>query len=163
MPRLLYDDPSVCQPLTFTTSRGSDPGLSVLELTEVNDASLVTPDSPLRLSVPLALQSNEHVVPVAFDGEFFLPLGRVESRTAGETMIALDRLPPPLVDSRSLKGAIKIFFQKVVTKAVGMEFQYPILGAAMVAEDGAVKPIRDPFQVRDLVAKASVSWFLSMA
>ncbi len=52
----------------------------MLELTEVNDASLVTPDAPLRLSVPLALQSNEHVVPVAFDGEFFLPLGRVESR-----------------------------------------------------------------------------------
>ncbi len=69
-------------------------------------------------------------------------------------MIALDRLPPPLVDSRSLTGAIKIFFQKVVSKEVGLEFQYPILGAAMVAADGAVKPIRDPFQVRDRVAKA---------
>jgi len=154
LPSLLYDDPSVCQPLTFTTSRGFDPGLSVLELTEVNDASLVTPDSPLRVSVPLSLQSNEHVVPVAYDGEFFLPLGRVESRSADETVIALDRLPSPLVDSRSLTGAIKIFFQKVISKAVGMEFQYPILGAADVAPDGAVKPIRDQFQVRDRVAKA---------
>ncbi len=44
LPRLLYDDPSVCQPLTFTASRGSDPGLSVLELTDVNDPSLVTPE-----------------------------------------------------------------------------------------------------------------------
>ncbi len=154
LPRLLYDDPSVCQPLTFTASRGSDPGLSVLELTDVNDPALVTPDAPLRMTVPLALQTNEHVVPVAFDGEFFLPLGRVVSRSADETVIALDRLPPPLADSRSLTGAIKIFFQKVISKKVGLDFQYPILGAADVSPDGAVKPIRDTIQVRDRVAKA---------
>ena len=154
LPRLLYDDPSVCQPLTFTASRGSDPGLSVLELTDVNDPALVTPDAPLRMTVPLALQTNEHVVPVAYDGEFFLPLGRVESRSADETVIALDRLPPPLADSRSLTGAIKIFFQKMISKAVGQDFQYPILGAADVSPDGAVKPIRDTIQVRDRVAKA---------
>ncbi|MGZ3396350.1 MAG: DUF7379 domain-containing protein, partial [Isosphaeraceae bacterium] len=154
LPRLLYDDPSVCQPLTFTVSRGSDPGLSVLELTDVNDPALVTPDAPLRMTVPLALQTNEHVVPVAYDGEFFLPLGRVESRSADETVIALDRLPPPLADSRSLTGAIKIFFQKIISKAVGQDFQYPILGAADVSPDGAVKPIRDTIQVRDRVAKA---------
>ena len=157
LPRLLYDDPSVCQPLTFTVSRGSDPGLSVLELTDVNDPALVTPDAPLRMTVPLALQTNEHVVPVAYDGEFFLPLGRVESRSADETVIALDRLPPPLADSRSLTGAIKIFFQKIISKAVGQDFQYPILGAADVSPDGAVKPIRDTIQVRDRVAKARVA------
>jgi len=154
LPRLLYDDPNVCQPLMFTTSRGSDPGLSVLELTDVNDPTLVTPDAPLRVSVALPLQSNEHVVPVAYDGEFFLPLGRVESRSAEETVIALDRLPSPLVDSRSLTGAIKIFFQKVISKKVGQDFVYPILGAAEVSPDGAVKPMRDPFQVRDRVSKA---------
>ena len=154
LPRLLYDDPSVCQPLTFTASRGSDPGLSVLELTDVNDFALVTPDAPLRMTVPLALQTNEHVVPVAYDGEFFLPLGRVESRSADETVIALDRLPPPLADSRSLTGAIKIFFQKVISKVVKLEFPYPILAAADVAADGTVKPIRDTIQVRDRVAKA---------
>ncbi len=154
LPRLLYDDPSVCQPLTFTASRGFDPGLSVLELTEVNDASVVTPDAPLRVSVPLRLQTNEHVVPVAYDGEFFLPLGRVASRSADQTVIALDRLPPPLADSRSLSGAIKIFFQKVISKRVGQDFPYPILAAADVAADGTVKPIRDTIQVRDRVAKA---------
>ena len=154
LPRLLYDDPSVCQPLTFTVSRGSDPGLSVLELTDVNDSSVVTPDAPLRMTVPLGLQTNEHVVPVAFDGEFFLPLGRVESRSADETVIALERLPAPLVDSRSLTGAIKIFFQKVISKKVGLDFPYPILGAADVAPDGTVTPVRDTAQVRDRVAKA---------
>jgi hypothetical protein len=154
LPRLLYDEPSVCQPLTFTVNRGSDPGLSVLELTDVNDPSLVTPDAPLRMSVRMALRSNEHVVPIAYDGEFFLPLGRVESRTADETVITLDRLPPPLADSRSLTGAIKIFFQKVISKKVGQKFHYPILGMAEVAPDGAVRPIHDTFQVADRVAKA---------
>ena len=141
--------------MTFTASRGSDPGLSVLELTDVNDLALVTPDAPLRMTVPLALQTNEHVVPVAYDGEFFLPLGRVESRSADETVIALDRLPPPLADSRSLTGAIKIFFQKVISKVVKLEFPYPILAVADVAADGTVKPIRDPLKVRDRVAKAN--------
>ncbi len=154
LPRLLYDDPSVVQPLTFTASRGNDPGLSVLELSDVGDSSVVTPQAPLRVSVPMALGLNEHVLPVAFDGEFFLPLGRVESRAENSTVIALDRLPPPLVDSRSLGGAIKIFFLKVVSKVVGKEFQYPILGAADVSPDGAVKATRDPLQVRDRVAKA---------
>jgi pimeloyl-ACP methyl ester carboxylesterase len=154
LPRLLYEDPSVCQPLTFTTSRGSDPGLSVLELTDVNDPALVTPDAPLRMTIPLVLQANQHVLPVAYDGEFFLPLGRVESRSANETVICLDRLPPPLADSRSLTGAIKIFFQKVISKAAGQDFHYPILGAAAVSPDGAVKTIRDTIQVRDQVAKA---------
>jgi len=141
--------------LTFSVSRGSDPGLSVLELTDVNDSSVVTPDAPLRMTVPLGLQTNEHVVPVAFDGEFFLPLGRVERRSADATVIALDRLPPALVDSRSLGGAIKIFFQKVISKKVGLDFAYPILGAADVAPDGAVTPVRDTFHVRDRVAKAN--------
>ena len=128
----------------------------MLELTDVNDFALVTPDAPLRMTVPLALQTNEHVVPVAYDGEFFLPLGRVESRSADETVIALDRLPPPLADSRSLTGAIKIFFQKVISKVVKLEFPYPILAADDVAADGTVKRrFRDPFKVRDRVAKAN--------
>jgi len=153
LPRLVSEDASVSVPFTIGMRR-SDPGLSVLELTDVNDPALVTPNAPLRMTVPLALKTNEHVVPAAYDGEFFLPLGRVESRSASETVIALDRLPPPLADRRSLTGEIKIFFQKIISKAVGQDFLYPILGAAEVSPDGAVKPIRDTIQVRDRVAKA---------
>jgi hypothetical protein len=154
LPRLLYDDPSVVQSLTFTASRGNDPGLSVLELTNVADPSVVTPQAPLRLNMPMSLEQNAHVLPIGYDGEFFLPLGRVESRSDNSTTIALDRLPPPLVDSRSLTGAIKIFFLKAFSKAVGQDFQYPILGAADVSPDGAVTAIRDQYQVKDRVAKA---------
>jgi hypothetical protein len=155
LPRLLVDDPAVSQPLTFTATRGVDPGLSVLELTEVSDPSVVTPDSPLRLTVPVTLKDDEHVLPVAYDGEFFLPLGRVDRRAADETVIALDRLPRPVVDSRSLTGAIRIFFQKVISKAVGEDFAYPVLAAADVATDGKITSTRDTAGVRDRVAKAN--------
>jgi hypothetical protein len=154
LPSLLVDDPSVCQPLAFTPTRGTDPGLSVLELSDVNDPALVTPEEPLRVTVPVGLKENEHVLPVAYDGEFFLPLGGVESRGVGETVIALDRLPPPVADTRSLTGAIKIFFQKVISKRAGVDFPYPILGVADVAPDGKVVAVRDPVSVRDRVAKA---------
>jgi hypothetical protein len=155
LPPLLYDDPSVCQPLTFTTTRGSDPGLSVLELSGIEDPSVVTPQEPLVISVPIGLQANEHVLPVAYDGEFFLPVGRVKSRSANETEIALDRLPPALEGTtRSLTGAIKIFFEKVISKVVGLDFDYPILAAADVAADGTVQSVCDSVEVRKRVAKA---------
>ncbi len=76
------------------------------------------------------------------------------NRSADEAVIALVRLPPPLADSRSLTGAIKIFFQKVISKNIGQDFAYPILGAADVAPDGTVESIRDTVQVRARVAKA---------
>jgi hypothetical protein len=154
LPRLLVEDPAVCLPFAFTSSRGTDPGLSVLELTDVADSSVVTPDAPLRLTVPIPLAANEHVLPVASDGEFFLPLGRVTSRSATATEIAIDRLPPPLVDSRSLGGAIKIFFEKVISRVFGAEFPYPLLAAADVAADGTVQATGDLAEVRRRVAAA---------
>ncbi len=42
----------------------------------------------------------------------------------------------------------------MISKRVGLDFPYPILGAADVAADGTVTPVRDTFQVRDRVAKA---------
>jgi hypothetical protein len=154
LPRLLYDDPSVVQPLTFTASRGNDPGLSVLELTDVADPSVVTPEAPLRLSVPISVAPHEHVLPVAYDGEFFLPLGRVESRSESETVIALDRLPPPLSDRRSLSGAIKIFFQKVISQVAETEFAYPILAAVEVSPGGDLTSVREADAIRERVGSA---------
>jgi pimeloyl-ACP methyl ester carboxylesterase len=154
LPRILRDDPAVSRPLTLATSRGTDPGISVLELTDVDKPASVTPDSPLKVTVPFSLTANEHVLPLAYDGEFFVPLGRVVGRSANATEIALDRLPPPLADTRSLTGAIKIFFQKVISRAIGTKFEYPILAAAEVSPQGTVNPIRDTAEVRKRVAAA---------
>ncbi len=155
LPRMLYDEPGVVAPWAFTASRGTDAGLSVLELSEINDYSVVTPENPLRVEVPLAIGADEHVLPVAFDGEFYLPLGGVARRDSTSTVVEIVRLPPPLSDRRSLTGAIKIFFQKVVGGAVGVDSPYPILGVAVVAADGKVEAIRDPAEVRARVSRAS--------
>jgi hypothetical protein len=130
------------------------PCLSVLELTDVADPSVVTAQAPLRVSLPTAIEPGEHVIPVAYDGEFLLPLGRVESRNRTTTGIALDRLPSPHALTRSLGGAIKIYFQKVISRVLRTDFPYPILGVADVAGDGTVSTVADPIQVRQRVAGA---------
>src|SRR4029077_5379802 len=60
----------------------------------------------------------------------------------------------PLTDARSLGGAIKIFFHKVISRVIGTEFEYPILAAVEVSASGTVNPIRDTTQVRQRVSAA---------
>ncbi len=164
LPRLLRDDPSIRQPFVLAPTRSTDPGLSVLELTDVNDHTAVTPEEPVRLDVPVPLPEGEHVLPVGFDGEFFLPLGRAVPKTDGGTEIVIERLPGdhaqaslPEVARRSLGGSIKIFFQKVVCGVLGREFEYPILAAADVDEAGGKKEVvyeKDAENIRACVSEA---------
>jgi hypothetical protein len=158
LPSILLDDPAVSQPFLFSAGRGGAPGLSVLELSEVADPSVVTPDEPLLLHVDAALGAHEHVLPIGFDGELFLPLGSARSH-AGGTTIAIDRLPDPLSEGqRSLTGSIKIFFQKVLSERlggiIGGEYAYPLLAAAYVANDGATTYWTRPAELQPRVADA---------
>ncbi|QUY45851.1 caspase family protein [Acaryochloris marina] len=156
LPPILREDDTVAQPFQFTTSRGTDPGLSALELNHVDADTIatVTPQHPLKLSVDTLLGEGERVLAIAHDGEFFLPLGFGQT-TAGKTEISLERLPNPVsTGERSLTGAIRIFFQKVVSEKLKLEFDYPILAAVNVVSDGTVSYERDAAQVKDRVAKA---------
>lgn len=123
VPPILRENPEVIQPFQFTTSRGTDPGLSVLELTEVADYAIVTSDAPLKLLVDRQLANNEYLLAVGYDGEFFLPLGSGKATTNGKIEIELERLPAPVSEGeRSLQGSIRIFFQKVISQGLGREF-----------------------------------------
>jgi hypothetical protein len=155
LPRMLYDDPSVVQPFEFGTTRAIGGILNVLELSGMDDSTVVTPDNPLRLTIPRQLGPGEHVLPVAFDGEFYLPLGHAKT-VDGETRVILERLPQPIeAESRTLGGSLRILFQKVVARAFGTEYHYPILAAAKVGEDFTVQYEPDLAAVRTQVAKAS--------
>jgi pimeloyl-ACP methyl ester carboxylesterase len=155
VPPILREDPKVIRPFQFTTSRGTDPGLSVLELSDVVDYEVVTPDAPLKLLVDAPLADNEYLLPVGYDGEFFLPLGRGKPTVDGKTEIELERLPAPVSQGeRSLQGSIRIFFQKVIGKYFGREFKYPILAVAEVGEDKKVTYKRDEAEVKQQVAQA---------
>jgi pimeloyl-ACP methyl ester carboxylesterase len=156
LPPLLREDSTVTQPFQFTTSRGSDPGLSALELNHVDAETIatVTPQEPLTLSVDTLLGEGECVLAIAHDGEFFLPLG-IGQVKGDKTEIRLERLPEPLSEGqRSLTGAIRIFFQKVVSEKLGLEFPYPILAAVNVSPDGTVDYVRELKDIKARVAKA---------
>lgn len=158
LPRLLRDDPTVSLPFSLVSTRGTDAGLSTLELTDIQDESYlnVTPKAPLKLLVPRGLGAGELVLPVGYDGEFFLPLGRAEASPSGTTEIILERLPAPTSGGKkSLVGSIKIFFQKVFGSWLGAPSEYPILAVADVGEDDRVEYIKETEAVRRRVAAAN--------
>jgi hypothetical protein len=150
LPQLLKEDSRVSEPCSFATAFGADP-LSVLELEAVEDSDAVTPDAPLTLRLPGRLAANENLLPVAFDGEFFLPLGRADRPAEGPCRALLERLPPPVADSRSIEGTIRVFFYKVrrPLSAAAPE------GPALAARGAAGQPEEhDPSRVRAQVALA---------
>jgi pimeloyl-ACP methyl ester carboxylesterase len=138
LPAVIRDHPEVFKPLEFTASRSGEPGLSVLELVDVDNFTAVTPEAPLVVQIDRPLAADESLLALGYDGEFYLPLGRTR-RMADRTEVMLERLPAPTSQgSRDLKGAVRIYFQKVVGQRVGLDFPYPILAAVDVAENGAL-------------------------
>lgn len=123
-PWLREDPPVYAEPFALVPTRSGEPGLSVLDFSSVDNYQSVTPETPLKLHVPVSLKQNEHVLPYGFDGEFYLPLGRVTDRTAG-TEISLEQLPDP--EGKSLTNSLRIYFHKVISGALGVEFSYPRL------------------------------------
>lgn len=155
LPRLLYEDPSIVRPFEFAATRSARGVLNVLELSGVNDPALVNAANPLRVTIPRPLDTGEGILPVAFDGEFYLPLGRAES-VGGETHVILERLPAPTeAESRTLGGSLRILFQKVIGRAFGATYRYPILACADIAANYSVRYEPDPAVIRARVAKAN--------
>jgi len=144
IPPILGSDPAVTVPLHFTTNRGQDQGLSVLELTDVENPQAVTAEEPLQLTLDIPLENNERLLAYAFDGEFYLPLGYAKQSGGSRniragTTVVLERLPDPAsLRERSLTGSIRILFQKIVSQALGREFEHPLLAAATIDEAGKV-------------------------
>ena len=147
LPPILREDPHVTQVFQFTSSRGTDPGLSVLELTDVANPKVVTRDNPLTLLTDVPLREGEHLLPIAYDGEFYLPLGYGKTITDREgnrqTEIKLERLSTPHSRNRDLIGSIKMCFVKVIGDTLGREFDGYHLRAVKVAEDETVTPVEN--------------------
>jgi pimeloyl-ACP methyl ester carboxylesterase len=67
--------------------------------------------------------------------------------------VVLERLPKP-EDTRSLTGSIRIFFHKVISKPIGLNYPYPLLAVADVTDDGEVTYDADPDEVARHVTEA---------
>ncbi len=136
-PNLLRDGrPILVEPYEFNITRSPEM-FSVLEIIDLQNHESVTPENPIKLVVGKSLASNEYILPIAYDGEFFLPVGKAEA-VNGNTVITLERLPEPTVDSRSLQGSIKILFQKLLFPILKKEFTYPLVRIAEVSATGRV-------------------------
>jgi pimeloyl-ACP methyl ester carboxylesterase len=153
LPPLLRDDPEVSQPFLLSSSRGGEPGLSVLELLDVRNYQSVTSEQPLRLQIQQPLATGEHLLPITHDGEFFLPIGRAVAK-GDHIEVVLDALPQPQ-NTRSLFSAIRIYFQKIVSQHLGTQYKYPLLAAfdPVAASDHQVT--EDPDAVKAKVAEAN--------
>lgn len=152
------------EPFQFSQSRASDPGLSALELSNVQNPDAVTTENPLRLTTDIPLNTHEYILPIAYDGEFYLPLGYGKT-AAGKTQIVIERLTDPISEgNRSVTGSIRIFFQKVVSKKlgerlsqkVGLHFDYPLLASATLSYPVSKNPIRNARE--STKAQASVTY-----
>lgn len=122
----------------------------------------------MKLIIDTSLANNEQLLPIAYDGEFYLPLGWGKSIADGKTEINLTRLPDSVrakgsspsnviseQDTRSLGSSLRILFQKIVTQKLKREFKYPLLAVADVSPDETVEYIQDIAKVKDRVAKAN--------
>jgi hypothetical protein len=141
------------QPYYFRLTRGIT-SENVLELSDVADPSVVTPQKPLRLTIANPLTQGEGVLAFGFDGEFYLPLGVARSQQ-NQALFDLQRLPAPVsLGGRDVKGAIRIYFQKIIGQPLGLDYTYPILAAATVSADGRVAYEADPVRISGLVKAA---------
>src|SRR5262249_14538080 len=153
-PLLFRDQPGIVVPLQLTPARGADQGLSALELVDLTNADAVTPQDPLRIKVPIALEPHEVVLPIAHDGEFFIPVGHAVRQDDG-TEIDIVRLPEPVTGRRSLTSAIRIAFHKLVLQPLGVAYKYPLLACVDLDGRGKVTYDTDPLSIRRRVAEAS--------
>lgn len=154
LPPILRDNPH-SQPFTLTNSRGIETGANALVLSNVDTATIstVTRENPLKLVVDTYLAPGEKVIPIAYDGEFYLPLG-VGYSCNGRTEIILERLPEPEQGERSIKSAFQIYFQKVASEKLGFKYSYPQLAIAKVNASEKVSYETDLFAIKQQVAQA---------
>ncbi|WP_347353655.1 caspase family protein [Intrasporangium sp.] len=144
-------------PFTLTTTRDGGHGADalLLRLDDPGSAEAVTAADPLVVTVPQPLGEGEHLLPFAWDGEFYLPLGHARPAAGGQgTDIVLQRLARPVATERSLGGSIRILLRKLVGKVAHLPPAYPQLRLATVADDGTVGYEGDPDAVRRAVTAA---------
>lgn len=131
VPAVFRDDPDLSQAFLFEAARGTDPGLGALQLTDISNPEAVTAATPLRLRVAASLAPDERVIPYAWDGEFYLPLG--SGRTIDDAVeIELRQIPVFRTDwdvERGIISSIRILFQKIASPYLGIAFDYPQLAA----------------------------------
>jgi pimeloyl-ACP methyl ester carboxylesterase len=143
------------EPFDFGARDKGAQQLDVLELTNVGDGSEVTPQTPLILRSGDADISDVLAIGYSQSEHIYYPVGF--SNDAGE--IIIDILPDPTpvdesVNAKSLGGSIKIYFQKIIGKRLGLEYGFPRLALTTVHADGSLTYNSDVEVMQQAVAGA---------
>ena len=129
-------------PLGIGGERGDSP--AALEITDISDPSKLA-ENPLKVRLDMKLAPNEVLLPMVRDGAHLLPAGDFWRDADGSTHVEIRQVPAPLVDQRSLGGAVRMFF----FKAVGIDHvnrlrlvSFDAGGQAGYATDGKVIAVK---------------------
>lgn len=136
-------------PFSFATTRDGAGEADALIVRTVGLAVDVTEEHPLVLRTHQRLDDGESVLPFAWDGEFYIPLGFSRSTDTG-CEIVLERLSLPVSTERGFGDSVRIMFRKLVGKRIGLSFEYPLLRLATVDPGGEVTFEKD----RDAITRA---------
>lgn len=154
IPEILLDQGETTETINLVSSRGTAPELNVLELHNVQNADSVSPENPFTIHIPAELVGeNNMVLPIAKDGDLFLPLGL--GVVDGEKVaVKIERLPQPSIAySRSLGNTIKILFQKVIGKKLGWGYEYPYLALVSKNDKNELTYQPQPLHVAEAIGK----------
>lgn len=153
LPPALLESDALTEPFSLSATRAVGEDLTVLELDDVDHAETVTQEHPLTLRVARPLGDGELVLPLGFDGQDYLPLGRAMAH-GNETDILLERLPVQTeLARRSLGGSLKILFRKLVLRRLGAGYEHPLL-SAVTFDDGKPSYVHDAAAVAAAVRDA---------
>ncbi|WP_164156017.1 caspase family protein [Sandarakinorhabdus rubra] len=117
--------------VNFAGERGDD--ASVLELSDIAGAETLA-QQPLDISIHVPVGAGEMIVPLAFDGQHVLPVGRAWREADGSTRLLVDHLPDLPDDRRSLGKALKLYMFKTVLKQANVNS----LRRVVIGSDGAI-------------------------
>jgi hypothetical protein len=163
-PTALVRDPDVAVPLRLGSTRAvteADP--DHLELVGAIDPARVSAAHPVRVRLQVTVAPDDVVLAVARDGDLFIPLGTGARTADGSVELTLQRLPegdPDADSTRGLTRSIRICFQRVIGRRLGLDSSWPRLAVARVEastpdEEPMVELDHDPATVAAAVADAS--------
>lgn len=120
----------------LTGERSLSQQMDALELTDIENPEAVSAANPLRINSGGQFAKNESIIPFGYDPESgaYYPLGYLDD--AGDILI--QDIPDEVVEERSLGGSVKIFFQKIIGKPLGVQLDYPLLRQVVENEAGTL-------------------------
>ena len=84
-----------------------------LDITDISDPAKLA-ETPLKVRLDLKLGQHEVLLPLVQDGPHLMPAGDFWQDEDGSTHVEIRHVPAPLIDQRSLGGALRMYFFKTI-------------------------------------------------